>query len=123
MFLAFKGLHMITLTASIMMFVVRGIMLVQHSPLLRHRFIRSAPNYIDGLLVICALGVAISIGWYPFVNSWVTAKLIATIAYLGFAHAGYHGRKTGLYWAGLLPLAYIAATVACRDPLACFGTP
>jgi uncharacterized membrane protein SirB2 len=123
MYLAFKGLHLITLTASVAMFFVRGLMLIQGSPRLESQFIRGAPNIIDGLLIVSALGLAITIGWYPFANAWVTAKLLATIVYLGLVHAGFSRRSTGLYWAGLLPLAYIGASVACRDPLACLGTP
>ena len=122
MFLAFKGLHLITLTLSIIMYFVRGALLLQNSPRLEHGFVRNAPNVIDGLLIVSAFGVSLTIGWYPFVDGWVTGKLLGTLAYLGFAHAGYVGRRTRLYWLGLLPLAYIGATVACRDPLACFGS-
>jgi uncharacterized membrane protein SirB2 len=123
MFLALKGLHLITLTLSIVMFFTRGTMLVRNSPRLDDPLIRAAPNYIDGLLVLSALGTAIVIGWYPFVDAWVTAKLLATLVYLGLTHAGYHGRKARIHNLALIPLIYLLATVACRSPLACFGSP
>ena len=122
MFLALKGLHLIAITLSVAMFVTRGTMLVRHSPRLDDKFIRTAPNYIDGLLVVSALGTAIVIGWYPFVDAWVTAKLLATLVYLGLTHAGYHGRKARIHNLAVIPLIYLAATVACHDPLACFGS-
>lgn len=123
MFLALKGLHLITLTLSIVMFFTRGTMLVRNSPRLDDKLINAAPNYIDGLLVVSALGTAIVIGWYPFVDAWVTAKLLATLVYLGLTHAGYHGRKARIHNLAAIPLIYALATVACRDPLACFGGP
>ncbi len=123
MFLALKGLHLITLTLSIAMFFTRGTMLIRHSPHLDDKFIRTAPNYIDGLLVVSALGTAITLGWYPFADAWVTAKLLATLVYLGLTHAGYHGRKTRIHNLAVIPLIYVQSTAACHDLLACFGSP
>jgi uncharacterized membrane protein SirB2 len=123
MFLALKGLHMITMALSIIMFFTRGTMLIRNSPRLNDRLIRSAPNFIDGLLIVSALGAAIAIGWYPFADAWVTAKLLATLIYLGLTHAGYHSRKPLIHNLAAIPLIYIFAAVACRDPLACFGSP
>jgi uncharacterized membrane protein SirB2 len=121
MFLALKGLHMITMALSIGMFITRGFMLIQRSPRLDNTLIRSAPNYIDGLLIVSALGAAIAIGWYPFADAWVTGKLLGTLTYLGLTHAGYHTRKPLIHNLAIIPLIYVLATVACRDPLACFG--
>jgi uncharacterized membrane protein SirB2 len=123
MFLAFKGLHLITMTATIIMYFVRGIMLVQKSPRLDQPFLRMAPFMIDGLLIVSAVGTAIAIGWYPFVDAWVTAKLLGTLVFLGLVHAGFGPRNIRVYGLALLPLAYLAATVVCHDPLACFGAP
>jgi uncharacterized membrane protein SirB2 len=123
MFLALKGLHMMTMALSIIMFITRGTMLIRLSPRLDDKFIRSAPNIIDGLLIISALGAAITIGWYPFANAWVTAKLLGTLVYLGLTHAGYHTRKPLIHNLAVIPLIYVLATVACHSPIACFGDP
>ncbi len=123
MYLALKGLHLITMTATMLMFVVRGILFMQNSPLLDLPFIRKAPFYIDGLLIISAVALAVGIGSYPFVDTWVTAKLLATIVFLGLVHAGYGRRNIKVYGLALVPVIYIAAVVTCLDPLACFGRP
>ncbi len=86
--------------------------MMQNSPQLDHALFRDAPNIIDGLLIVSAVALALLLGWYPFINEWVTIKLIATLVYLGLAHAGYHGRKNLVYGLGLLPLLVILVTVA-----------
>jgi len=123
MYLAFKGIHLITMTLSVVLFFIRGVMLIRKSPRLEQGLIRRIPFYIDGLLIISAVGTAVILGLYPFVNGWATAKLLGTLAYLGCAHAGFGPRKTTVYWLGIVPLIYLVAVVACHDPLACFGGP
>lgn len=123
MFLALKGIHLLSMTLSVILFFSRGILLLRKSPLLERKFIRTAPYYIDGVLIISAISTAVILGLYPFVDGWATAKILGTLAYLGCVHAGYGARKTLIYWLGVVPLIYLGAVVACRDPLACLGSP
>lgn len=80
-----KHLHMTLALVSIGGFMLRGGLMVMESNLLNRPFWRRAPHLVDTFL----LGTGVYLAWYshqyPFVNSmWLTAKMLALLAYIGF---------------------------------------
>lgn len=82
MYFAFKHLHMLCAAISIIGFIVRGALRLQGSALLQKKFFKIAPHIVDTLLLLSAIGLAVSIQQYPFVNGWLTAKLIGLVVYI-----------------------------------------
>jgi uncharacterized membrane protein SirB2 len=62
-------LHYLTVTLSLVGFVLRGIWMMQDSPLLQARLVRVVPHINDALLIFSAMGVAYLAGLLPSANS------------------------------------------------------
>ena len=67
---------------SITGFVLRGIWMLQGSPLLKARATRIVPHVVDTLLLGSAIALALRIAQYPFVHAWLSAKVLALLAYI-----------------------------------------
>ncbi len=84
-------------------------------------WLRVTPHVVDTLLLAAGVALALIIGEYPFVNGWLTAKLLALIAYIGVGHvavrrARTRGGRVGAWLAGLALILYIFAVAVSRDP-------
>ena len=124
LYLGLKAAHIACAILSIAGFALRGILMLADSPLLATRFARVAPHVVDTLLLASALWLAALIGQYPFVEGWLTAKVLALIAYIVLGTLALkRGRtKTVRITAFALALAavlYIVSVALTRDPL-CF---
>ena len=63
-------------------FALRGALMLRDSALLQSRLARIAPHVVDTLLLASAIALAWQSGQYPFAQSWLTAKLLALVAYI-----------------------------------------
>lgn len=82
LYVALKHLHMLCAAISIVGFIVRGALRIQGSALLQNKFVKIAPHIVDTVLLLSAIGLAITIQQYPFVSGWLTAKLIGLFVYI-----------------------------------------
>jgi uncharacterized membrane protein SirB2 len=120
-YLFVKSLHVGCAALSIAGFAARGALMLADSPLLQSRFTRIAPHIVDTVLLVSATWLAWMLGQIPFVHGWITAKVIALIAYvlLG-AVALRRGRTKAVrataFVAALLTAAYIMSVALTRDP-------
>lgn len=122
LYLTLKAVHIGCAILSISGFALRGILMLADSPLLATRFARVAPHAVDTLLLASALWLAALIGQYPFVEGWLTAKVLALITYivLGTVALKRARGKTVRALAFALALAtasYIVSVALTRDPL------
>lgn len=81
-FLLLKTVHISCVASSYMLFVLRGIWSMNGSPSMRQRWVRIVPHVVDTLLLASAITLAISIQQYPFVDAWLTAKVIGLLLYI-----------------------------------------
>lgn len=81
-YLATKYLHMTCAFLSVSFFAVRGIWMLRDSSWLQRRWVKIAPHIIDTLLLTSALIMVFWSHQYPFVQGWLTAKVIALVAYI-----------------------------------------
>ena len=84
------------------------------------RWLRVTPPLVDGLLILAGLALAWIIGEYPFGNTWLTAKLLALVAYIGAGQVALRRARTvrGKLSAWLIALAlllYIFTVAITRD--------
>lgn len=81
-YIAIKHLHIACAMSSGSLFLLRGIWMLRESAMLNRRWVKIAPHVVDTLLLGSALTMAIWSGQYPFVHSWLTAKILALMAYI-----------------------------------------
>jgi uncharacterized membrane protein SirB2 len=129
-FTVLKTIHLATVATTLFLFVLRGVWAFQGSPNLRHPVMRWLPHLNDTVLLGAALGTAALLGQYPFVNDWLTAKVLALVAYIVLGHITLWRARTNTaraVWmtAALAVFAYIMLVARCHDPnvWACIGRP
>lgn len=81
-----KHFHATCAVLSFMLFFLRGIWSFRGSPIMGRRWVKIVPHTVDTLLLASALWLAFTIGQYPFVDAWLTAKVLGLVLYisLGF---------------------------------------
>ena len=117
-----KHVHLATIAITLTLFLLRGAWMMADSPRLRARWVRIVPHVNDTLLLISGFGLAITLGQYPLVDGWLTAKLFALIAYIVLGTVALKRGKTrrmriAAWIAALLVLGYIVAVAVAHDPL------
>ena len=119
---ALKTLHLATIAVTLALFVLRGAWMMADSPRLQARWVRIVPHLNDTLLLASGFGLAIMLGQYPLVDGWLTAKLVALIAYIVLGTVALKRGKTrrtriAAWIAALLVFGYIVAVAVTHDPL------
>jgi uncharacterized membrane protein SirB2 len=122
LYLTLKAVHVACAVLSISGFALRGILMLADSPLLAARFARVAPHVVDTVLLASALWLAALIGQYPFVQGWLTAKVLALIAYIvlgavALKRARSKAARAVAFVLALCAAAYIVSVALTRDPL------
>jgi len=107
-------------------FIARGIWMLAGSPLLTARPTRILPHVVDTVLLVTAILLALRLHQYPFVHGWLTAKVLALLAYIvlgSIALKRGHTRRIriGALAAALAMLAYIFAVAMSRNPFPVIG--
>lgn len=67
---------------SFLLFFIRGGLSFIAPNLLVNKWAKVVPHIIDTVLLLSALGLIYHIQQYPFVDHWLSAKLIALMAYI-----------------------------------------
>lgn len=81
-YLFLKYVHVGSALLSISGFLVRWAWMASGSALLQHRRTRRLPHVVDTLFLLSGLALAATIQQYPFVDAWLTAKVLALVAYI-----------------------------------------
>lgn len=116
-----KYLHVTCVVLSVSLFVVRAALELLAQPWRQWRLLKVAPHLIDTVLLTSALWLAWRIGQYPFVNGWLTAKVLALLAYilLGMGALGKRtpqGQRLPFFLAALLSVGYIVGVALTHSP-------
>lgn len=111
-YLALKHFHMTCAALSGSLFLLRGIWMLRESSMLQRRWVRIAPHLIDTLLLASALAMVAWSAQYPFVQGWLTAKVLALLAYIVLGSIALKRGKTmavraSAFAAALAVFAYI----------------
>jgi len=106
-YFAIKHLHMSCAALSGMLFLVRGIMMLRESPLLDQRALKLSSYVIDTVLLASALTMVVWSAQYPFVLPWLTAKVLAVLAYIVLGAIALKRGKTKTIRAGAFVVALL----------------
>ena len=120
-YLAVKTLHVTFVVISISLFVLCGSLQLQSKPWRQWWLLRVAPHIVDTVLLGSALWLVWRSGQYPFVDGWLTAKVLALLFYIGLGIRAL-GRNTPpvqrlpYFVAALLSVTYIVGVALTRSP-------
>jgi len=118
-YLAIKYLHVTSVVLSGSFFLLRGLWMLRESDMLQRRWVKVLPHIIDTLLLGSALVMVFRSGQYPFVQPWLTAKVLALMAYIVIGSVALKRGKTRAvriwaFAAALATFAYIVAVALTR---------
>lgn len=116
-----KHLHMTFAALSGGLFLVRGSWMLADSALLQRRWVRIAPHIIDSLLLASAIALAVISHQYPGPMPWLTAKVVALVAYILLGTVALKRGRTkpvraAAFAAALATFGYIVAVAATKNP-------
>jgi len=120
-YVAVKHVHVVAVAISFALFFTRGVWMMRESPLLNRRWVRILPHVNDTVLLLAGLTAAYMIRQYPFVEGWLTAKVLGLVAYiilgtLGLKRAPTKTARVGYWVAALGAFGYIVAVALTKTP-------
>ncbi len=121
MYALVKYIHVVSVTLSLAGFFVRGLLIARGSPLMASWWIRVLPHINDTVLLNAAVGLVLMSGQYPFVDAWLTAKVLGLTAYIILGslalRAGGTPRIRLFAWlAALVVFGWIVSVALTRQP-------
>jgi uncharacterized membrane protein SirB2 len=122
MYILVKYIHVVSVALSLAGFFLRGLLLVRASSLMTRRWIRVLPHINDTILLTAALSLVLMSGQYPFVDAWLTAKVLGLTAYIILGSLALRPGSTTkvriLAWlAALAVFGWILSVALTRQPL------
>lgn len=116
-----KVLHVSCAALSLALFLLRGNWMLLDSPLREARWTKVVPHVVDTVFLLSGIALAMRIGQYPFVQPWLTAKVLGLVAYIILGSVAIkHGRtrviRATAFVAALAVFAYIVGVARSRNP-------
>ncbi|MCG5530304.1 SirB2 family protein [Halorhodospira halochloris] len=115
--------HALAAYLSIGLFVARGFLMFNGSEWFHHRALRAIPSAVDTVLLVSALALMFVVQQYPFVDHWLTAKVIGLVGYIVLGAialgSGERGRniRVKAYLGAILVFGYVLLVSITRQPL------
>lgn len=121
-YLAVKHIHLICILTSLILYMLRGTWALYYPDKLNAKWVKVLPHVIDTVLLLSGLTLAFFLKQYPFVDHWLTAKVLALCLYIGLGSYVIKGRgsqqkKLLVFIAALLTFAYIISVAVNHHPL------
>ena len=117
-----KSIHLVTVVLTISGFILRGYWMLRNSPWLHARAVKIVPHINDTVLLLAAIWTAAISGQFPFVDAWLTAKILGAVAYilLGAVALSYGPTRRirlSAFAGALLCFAYVVRVAITKNPL------
>ena len=122
MYTVLKTIHVTCVILSIAGYTIRGVWMMRESSWLQKKWVRIVPHVVDTTLLGSAILLTIKIQQYPFAQGWLTAKVLALIAYIVVGAIGLkYGRTKKIRiaaWLGAIAIfLYIVLVALTRQVL------
>jgi uncharacterized membrane protein SirB2 len=122
---AVKSLHVSAVVLSYALFFLRGVWMLQGSPRLGARWVRTVPHVVDSVLLAAAVVLVLMLREYPFGTGWLTAKTIWLVVYIGLGtvalRRGRSKRVRLRAWiAAQAVFVYIVSVALTKNPFVLF---
>jgi uncharacterized membrane protein SirB2 len=117
-----KAVHVSSALLSIFGFVLRGAWMLQGSARLKARATRILPHVVDTVLLVSAIALAVRSAQYPLGQAWLTAKVLALLAYIALGSIALKYGKTRhvrvlSFCLALAVFVYIVLVAITRSPV------
>jgi uncharacterized membrane protein SirB2 len=91
---AIKMIHVGSVIISYLLFSLRSIWMIQGSAGLKQRWVKITPHIVDTVLLASAVALAIRIQQDPIHDSWLSAKVVGLLLYIGLGMTALRFGKT-----------------------------
>jgi uncharacterized membrane protein SirB2 len=120
-----RNLHIACAFASILLFVLRHVLSLRNVDWRKSKALRIMPHVVDSVLLASAISLTLIIEQYPFVNSWLTVKVIALVAYIILGMQALKADRTQAarrmaFVAAVIVFGFIVTVARTRSPLGIF---
>jgi len=117
-----KSIHVSTVVLTLLMFALRGALVITTNRRLESRLLKTAPHVVDFALLTSAVALCITIHQYPLTHSWLTAKVAGLFAYIGFGmvvmrFAVHRSQRVIAFVGALAAFGYIASVALTKQYL------
>lgn len=124
MYLLLKHLHITFVALAFITFFVRGILMFTNSALLNSKLFKIAPHIINTIMLISGIAVAVHLSMSPGDHSWLMAKIIGLVVYVGLGIAAFKvssslARKI-LWVEATIVFVYILSVAITKNPMGIF---
>ena len=121
-----KFVHVAAVILSGSLFALRGSLMLARSRFTNHPALRYLSYAIDTLLLTAALMLVTILHQYPFVQSWLTVKVLLLVVYIMLGTLALkRGRARAVqvtcYFAALLVFAFIVSVARTHNPWGVFA--
>ncbi len=122
MYMMAKHLHLTAVALSILFFIFRFIWSQLDASALSKKWVKILPHIIDTVLLASAIWLCVILSQYPFVNAWLTFKLVGVVIYIVFGLFALKKAKTTLskwafFVAAIAVLMATAMVAVTKQPL------
>lgn len=119
---ALKMIHVASVAISYLLFSLRSVWTMQGSAALQQRWVKITPHVVDTVLLTSAIALAIMIHQNPIHNSWLSAKVVGLLFYIGFGMIALRFGKTrkariSAWIAAQIVFFYIVLVAVTKNPL------
>jgi uncharacterized membrane protein SirB2 len=125
-FLQILWVHIGCVIASGSLFFTRGCMMLAGLPIANHVALRRISVLIDSLLLAAAIALTTIIHQYPFVQAWLTVKVILLVAYIvlgvfALRRGPTRAVRAACFAAALIVFLFIITVARTQNPLGIFA--
>jgi uncharacterized membrane protein SirB2 len=125
---ALKMIHVTSVIISYLLFSLRSMWKMQGSAALQQRWVKITPHVVDTVLLVSAIALAIRIQQDPVHDSWLSAKVIGLLFYIGLGMTALKFGKTrrgriSAWIAAQLVFLYIVLVAVTKNPAVFFLAP
>ena len=122
-YVIFKHVHMMAVALSGLLFMVRGLWLLQGSTQLQAKWVKITPHVIDTLLLVSAIAMLVVSHQFP---AWVHVKITLLIVYIGlglmaFKKAKTQGQKLTFLLAAVAVYVFLISVALTKSPAGFFA--
>jgi uncharacterized membrane protein SirB2 len=122
-YLIFKHLHMTAVALSGLLFMVRGLWLLQGSAQLQAKWVKITPHVVDTLLLVSAIAMLVVAQQFPV---WVHVKITLLVVYIGlglmaFKKAKTQGQKLTFLLAAVAVYVFLISVALTKSPAGFFS--
>lgn len=121
-----KFVHIACVVLSGSVFTLRGLMMLAGSRWVYHPVLKRGSYLIDTTLLAAGIALAVMLHQYPFVQAWLTAKVLLLVIYIvlgvfALRRGATHAHRAGFFIAALAVYLFIVSIALAHDPRGIFA--